>query len=303
MLCTRLARIARRGRSHEDVLTTPGDPFRFVVKEYLPAAAPAVAHEADPDGVPMARIGLQFKGPAMPRAQDAFRSEDEHWFATDKERKFYRVVRSQPPAVITFSYVDRPELVDDFLKPPAGGANGGTARFRYRDRSGASRTFDWALEGQEGKSVVLPDSDLTVLLEKATEFPTDTPRPARRSDPGRRPDSDRRLQDPVRQERAGHSHGAGQPADGSQRDSLGGRFEQDASAAAGRDPLHGHADARPQDQRPLRPDRRARRSRRVALLPRLRPRQGGRQGRASQLPGRSKRASRSSPSAAAPTCR
>ena len=70
----------------------------------------------------MARIGLQFKGPAMPRAQDAFRSEDEHWFATDKERKFYRVVRSQPPAMITFSYVDRAELVEDFLKPPPGGA-------------------------------------------------------------------------------------------------------------------------------------------------------------------------------------
>jgi hypothetical protein len=122
----------------------------------------------------MARIGLQFKGPAMPRAQDAFRSEDEHWFATDKDRKFYRVVRSQPPAMITFSYVDRPELVDDFLKPPSGGPSGGTARFRYRDRSGATRTYDWALEGQEDKSIALPDSDLTVLLEKATEFPTDT---------------------------------------------------------------------------------------------------------------------------------
>ena len=80
--------------------------------------------------------------------------------------------------MITFSYVDRPELVDDFLKPPSGGATGGTARFRYRDRSGASRTFDWALEGQEGKSIVLPESDLSVTLEKATEFPTNTPRPA-----------------------------------------------------------------------------------------------------------------------------
>ena len=38
--------------------------------------------------------------------------------------------------------------------------------------------FDWALEGQEGKSIVLPDSDLNVLLEKATEFPTDTPETA-----------------------------------------------------------------------------------------------------------------------------
>ncbi len=29
------------GPMHEDVLTTPDDPFRFVVKEFLPAAAPA----------------------------------------------------------------------------------------------------------------------------------------------------------------------------------------------------------------------------------------------------------------------
>ncbi len=160
--------------SHEDVLTTPDDPFRLVVKEFLPAADAAVAHEPDPNGVPMARIDLQFKGPAMPRAQDAFRSEKEHWFALDKERKFYRLVRSHPPAMISFSYVDRPELVEDFLKPPPDGPNGGTARFRYKDRTGGSRTFDWVLDGQEGKSIVLPDSDLTVKLEKMIEIPTDT---------------------------------------------------------------------------------------------------------------------------------
>ena len=162
------------GGLHEDVLTTPGDPFRFVVKEFLPAAAPALAHEADPDGAPMVRIGLEFKGPAMPQAQDAFRSEDEHWLTTEK--KFYRVVRSQRPAMITFSYVDRPELVDDFLKPAPGGSTGRTARFRYQDRSGASRTFDWDVEGQEGKSIVLPESDLSVTLSEATEFPTSTGR-------------------------------------------------------------------------------------------------------------------------------
>ena len=158
--------------SHEDVLTTPTDPFRFAVKEFLPAAAPALAHEADSGGAPMARIGLQFKGPAMPRAQEAFASEDDHWFTT--ENRFYRVVRSQPPAMITFSYVNRPELVDDFLKPPTGGGTAGTARFRYPDRSGANRTFDWPLGGQEGKSIGLPESDLKVTLAEATEFPTTT---------------------------------------------------------------------------------------------------------------------------------
>jgi len=164
------------GPSHstEEVLSKPGDPFRFVVKEHLPAAVPAVAHIADPDGSPTVRIGLQFKGPGMPKAQDGFRSEDDHWFATEK--KFYRLVRSQPPAQLVFSYVDRPELVDDFLKPPADSGTTGVARFRYRDRSGKERIFDWVLEGQQGKSVALPDSELAVTLAEATKFPTSTGR-------------------------------------------------------------------------------------------------------------------------------
>ena len=44
--------------------------------------------------------------------------------------------------------------------------------FHYLDRSGKSRVFDWALSGQEGKSVTLPESDLAVTLSQATEFPT-----------------------------------------------------------------------------------------------------------------------------------
>ena len=146
--CSRSSRSGCSGPSSsaEEVLSKPGDPFRFVVKEHLPASAPAVAHVADPDGAPMVRLGLQFKGPGMPQAQDAFRSEEDHWFATEK--KFYRVVRSQPPALMAFSYVDRPELVDDFLKPPPDAGAKGVARFRYQDRSGKTRVFDWALDGQ-----------------------------------------------------------------------------------------------------------------------------------------------------------
>ncbi len=71
-----------------------------------------------------------------------------------------------------FSYVDRPELVDDFLKPPAASGPKGVARFRYRDRSGASRIFDWPLDGQSEKAVTLPESDLVVTLAELQEFPT-----------------------------------------------------------------------------------------------------------------------------------
>ncbi len=158
--------------SYQDVLSQPGDPFRFVVKEYLPASASAVARAVDPGGAPMVRIALQFKGPNMPHAQDAFRSEDEHWLAT--ERKFHRVVRSQRPAELVFAYVDRPELVDDFLKPPFSSGASGVARFRYPDRAGRARTFDWVLDDQKGKSTNLPESDLTVTLSEVLEFPTST---------------------------------------------------------------------------------------------------------------------------------
>ena len=156
--------------STQEALSKPGDPFQFVVKEHLPASVPAVAHVADPDGAPMIRLGLHFKAPNMPEARDAFHSEQDRWLAIEK--KFYRVVRSQPPALLVFSYVDKPQLVDDFLKPPAATGAKGVARFRYRDRSGADRVFDWPLDGQSEKAVTLPESDLLVTLAELQEFPT-----------------------------------------------------------------------------------------------------------------------------------
>ena len=94
--------------------------------------------------------------------------------------------------------MDRAELVEDFLKPATGGANGQVARFRYRDRTRRSRTFDWSLEVEDSgtpsakkdgaaplkgdepqtqaKSITLPDSDLRVALVESTEFPTSTGR-------------------------------------------------------------------------------------------------------------------------------
>jgi hypothetical protein len=159
-------------RSGREVLTEPDSPFQFVVTESLPASVPAFAHVADPDGAPMARLGLGFKGPGMPKAQDGFASEEDHWFAT--ERKFYRAVRSQRPALIAFSYVDRPELIEDFLKPPIATGSDGVARFRYVDRAGQTRVFDWDLAGQQKKSVTLPESDLSVTLSELASYPTNT---------------------------------------------------------------------------------------------------------------------------------
>lgn len=154
-----------------EVLSQPGDPFKLVVKEHLPASAPAVVHQADPNGDPMAKIQLQFKAPGMPQARDAFADESDQWFRL--ERRFYRTARTEGmPALVSFAYVDRPELVEDFLKPPMGGGRRGVARFRYADKAGKARVFDQPLEGMDGKTFALPESDLTVKVEKVADFPT-----------------------------------------------------------------------------------------------------------------------------------
>jgi hypothetical protein len=153
-----------------ELLSQPGDPFRLVVRKHLPTSAPAVVRHADPSGDPMARIQLQFKAPGMPQAREAFASEDDQWFKL--ERRFYRTAKSDAPAVVAFSYVNRPELVEDFLNPAMNVGPRGMARFRYPDKTGQTRVFDLDLQDQEGKTTALPESDLSVKVEKVAEFPT-----------------------------------------------------------------------------------------------------------------------------------
>ena len=153
----------------------PFQPFRLVAKEYYTASAPATEHVEARDGTPMARIRLRFKAPGMPQEQDAFPTEESQWFVT--ESKFYRAVREPvrgAPALVTFSAVDRPELVEDFLRPPAAAGPKGVARFRYPDKDGKTKVHDWPLDGQAGRTIELPDSDLKVTLSEVLDFPTQT---------------------------------------------------------------------------------------------------------------------------------
>lgn len=156
-------------RNPQDVLTLPKDSFRFVVKSHLPASAPAVQHVADPAGSPMALIRPTFKAPGMPKGRDVFADEHDRWFDIDK--RFYKVVKSEGPAQFAFLYVDKPELVEEFLNPPADAGNEGVARFRYKDKSGKARTYDWPLDDQSGKTRTLPDSDFSVKFLDVMAFP------------------------------------------------------------------------------------------------------------------------------------
>ena len=152
-----------------DVLAdTPDDPFRLVIKSYLPSSMPAVIHVPDPKGVPFARIRPRFKGPGMPAPRDILDSEQQ-WFTLD--RRFNRTTKSEGPAQFVFLFVDRPELVEDFLNPPKDAGKDGVARIHYRDQAGKDRDYDWRLDDQAGKTVVLPDSDLSVTFEEVVSFP------------------------------------------------------------------------------------------------------------------------------------
>ncbi|SIN82770.1 ResB-like family protein [Singulisphaera sp. GP187] len=162
-----------------EVLTSPQDPIKFVVKSHIPASAWTTAHVADPAGIPMVKVRVQAKAPGQVRPMDAFGSgqgEDRWITPTDDKliqvfKRLNRVVKRQGPATIAFTYVDRPELVEDFLNPPKDSGPSGIARFRYRDKANQAKTYEWKLEDQKDKTVTLPDSDLIVTFKGATLIP------------------------------------------------------------------------------------------------------------------------------------
>lgn len=160
-----------------EVLSSPGDPFVLKVKTHYPAAIYAYKHEADPNGIPMLKLRPKTKPPQMREAMDAIPDEQERWFAPIGETevkafaKFYRLAKNVGPAQFAFLYVDRPEKVADFLELPQKAGPEGVARFRYPDRDGKTRVYDWPLAGQEKKSVTLPDSDLSVTYAGTAAIP------------------------------------------------------------------------------------------------------------------------------------
>ncbi len=155
----------------EEVLSKSGDPFKFAVKQYLPSSTPSTLRVADPAGQPMARIQLRFTAPGIPTPRMASAVEDDQWFKLD--RRFLRSAKSDGmPALLTFSSVDKPGFVEDFLKPPLDVSASGVARFRYPGGNGEQRVYDFAVDQPVDTTVKLPDSDLTVKLEKLAHFPT-----------------------------------------------------------------------------------------------------------------------------------
>jgi len=162
-----------------ELLTRAEDPFVFRVKSHLPSSALAIKHMPDPSGIPMIKMSPKAKPPNAREPIEVFKDESESWFVPRGRmdqttyRKFLRFARRAGPAQFAFLYVDRPELVEDFLNPPKGAGHEGVARFHYQDASGKDRVYDWNLENQKSKVVTLPDSDLKVTYEGNAELPMD----------------------------------------------------------------------------------------------------------------------------------
>ena len=124
---------------------------------------PPVAHVADPQGRPDGQDPPAVQGPRMPQAAGRLRGP-----ATAGSSPISGSIassRAEGPAQFAFLYVDRPELVEDFLNPPKdAGEPTGSRGSAIATRPARPGRTTGVLDGQAGKSVTLPDSDLTVTF-------------------------------------------------------------------------------------------------------------------------------------------
>ena len=164
------------GPGRVEDLSREGEPFKVVVKGFLPASTRKTLHEpATPGtaGVPMLKLDAHARPPGSPTPFDVFAMNEQdpggrlRWFVAANE--FGRVGRQVGPARFVFQYAETPDLVDDFLHPPAD-PNTRLARLHYTDLKGAERVFDWVVDGRP-RTEVLPDSDLTVKFVKTSTYP------------------------------------------------------------------------------------------------------------------------------------
>ena len=107
-------------------------------------------------------------GPSRPGPRSSWTpspTPDQQWFSFAQSTQGYRITRKAGGAMFAFLYVDRPELVDDFLNPPKDYGTLGVARLHYADKSGKPRRYDLRIDdARPGVPFDLPDSDLKVAF-------------------------------------------------------------------------------------------------------------------------------------------
>ncbi|HWE39260.1 MAG TPA: cytochrome c biogenesis protein ResB [Isosphaeraceae bacterium] len=145
------------------VVSDTDSPFKVAVKEFYPGAVGHYDHVEDVEaGVPTVKLGVNVTPPGAIRPMDLFESDVYNraaWFQAGG--RFRRQAKEAGGVRLAFQAVaqeDEKAFLDDFLNPPKG-LKQGAVRFRYRDKDGKARTFDWPIDP---KGVTLPGSDLTV---------------------------------------------------------------------------------------------------------------------------------------------
>ncbi len=148
-----------------EVISKPKDPFRVAVLAYHPSARPShVEHVAAEGGAPMLKLRPRAKPPRAEDFVDAL-GPGERWFSFAESPQGYRITRRAGAAQFAFLYVNRPELVADFLEPPKEFGTLGVARLHYADKSGKPRRYDLKLDDvHPGVPFDLPDSGLKVTF-------------------------------------------------------------------------------------------------------------------------------------------
>jgi hypothetical protein len=158
------------------VISQAKDPFKVAVKAFYTAGVGKHVHVAGPDGSPMLRIRPRMKPPGGKAMMDVFQEDEERWLAIPARTMGYRTSRKAGPAKFAFLYVDKPELIDDFLNPPKNPGVLGIARLRYADKTGKIRTYEMRIDdAKPDVPIVLPDSDLTVSFIEANQRETENP--------------------------------------------------------------------------------------------------------------------------------
>ncbi len=165
------------GPDRVEDLSHDGEPFRVKLTGFLPASARRFLHEpaaTGSEGVPMLQLSAMARPPGSPREFDLFamRQEDPsgrmRWLVARNE--FGRVVRDVKPARFVFQFAETPDLLDDFLHPPADPNTQRLARLHYVDKQGKERVFDWPVDDKP-RTETLPDSDLTATFVRTDTYP------------------------------------------------------------------------------------------------------------------------------------
>jgi hypothetical protein len=158
-------------KGKHELISKPKDPFQVEIVNYYEASAPEIVHVPAKRGMPMVRLSGRAKPPRLDTFMDLFPDAEESWLTIPEATVGYRAFRRAGGAKFAFMYVDRPELLDDFLRPPKNPGILGVVRIRYDDSTGKPRMHEVRLDDlSPSKPFPLPDSDLTIAFLGADAF-------------------------------------------------------------------------------------------------------------------------------------